>query len=281
MAIEKNRQQDKQDLNSQLRTLNNRNYLLLSLIFFISLLAVAIFGIIPKFSQISDLRAELKQDKKNLATIQNKLARIEDLVNDPEFAQADTINRLLSSTNPFLEILYALNELGKENNITFTSYEYAPGLIATPSAQFLQNNTSSVTTSVTIDNQFASNNPSQQAQGFSIAIKADGAYANIAKFLQEIEHVAPLSSVAYAEIDNSLLGYASADLDIIAHYFNPNVIAQLDEPLPTLSQDETDLLNNLDQFRLINITALDQADIIGGKVDLFGNITFDQEQNPQ
>ncbi|MDO5561301.1 MAG: hypothetical protein Q4G02_00815 [bacterium] len=278
---------NEKDLNYQLKTLGNRSYLLLSLIFFFSLLAVAIFGIIPEFGRITDLRAQLRQDKNNLAVIEQKLARIEDLVNDPEFAQAETLNRLLSSTNPFLEVLYAINELGKENNIVFTNYEYSPGLIATPSARLRAEGNEAAGLASTVDttintSEFSNATLRQQAQGFSISIEADGTYANIANFLQQIENVTPLSSVTYAEISNSLLGYASAKLEIMAHYFNPNVIAQLDEPLPTLNAEEKDLINNLDQFRVLNISDLNQEDIIGGKVDLFGNTNlngiFNQDQ---
>lgn len=277
---------NEKNLNYQLKTLSHRSYLLLSLIFFFSLLAIAIFGIVPEFGRITDLRAQLRQDKNNLATIEQKLIRIEDLVNDPEFAQAETLNRLLSSTNPFLEILYAINELGKENNIVFTNYEYSPGLIATPSARLRveESGTAALATADTTFNEseFSTATLRQQAQGFSISIEADGTYANIANFLQQIENVAPLSSVTYVEINNSLLGYASAKLEIMAHYFNPNIIAQLDEPLPTLNNEERELINNLDQFRILNISDLDQEDIIGGKVDLFGNTNlngiFNQDQ---
>lgn len=254
-----------QDLNAQLKTLTNRGYLLLSLLFFFGVLALSIWGIVPKFNSISAQKDKISQAEASLQNVQDKLTKINNMVDDPEFAQAELVEQVLYENNPFLEVLYALTQVSAANNITFDRFEYSPGLIATPSASQFSGGNALTAAARSVN--------AQQNQGFTIFIEAGGTYSDLANFLHQLENTAPLSSVAYVEINNSLLGYASAQIEILAHYYQPNIAAQLDEALPVLSEAEKQTLAKLSSFTIPNLDDMNQAELIGGKTDIFSGIT--------
>lgn len=257
-------------LNNELKTLGNRNYLVLSLFLFLGTVILAIWGIIPQFNALTNQHAQLQLDKRSLNNLQEKLSQIETIANDKNYQQqADLINKVLPENNPFLEVLYTLTQAGEENNLKFSRFEYSPGLIATASAQYLRNSSSKTAAARSLN--------AQQNQGFTVYIETNGSYINIVNFLNQLEKTAPLTSVSYGEINNSLLGYASAKIEILAHYYKPNIVAQLSDPLPQINQKQKEFLNLLNQYNLPQLSNLNQENLVGGKNDIFSQAVLQQQ----
>ena len=219
MAEIKKNQTETTNINNELKTLGNRHYLILSLCLFLGTVILAIWGVIPKFNSLTTQHAQIQSDKQALAGLEEKINQIQTIAGDKNFAQqVELVDSVLPENNPFLEVLYLLTQAGEDNNIKFSRFEYSPGLIATASAQYLRGN--SKTTSARTLN-------AQQNQGFTIYVETNGSYIDIINFLNQLENTAPLASVSYTEINNSLFGYGSAKIEILAHYYKPNVVAQL------------------------------------------------------
>lgn len=273
MAEIKKNQTETTNINNELKTLGNRHYLILSLCLFLGTVILAIWGVIPKFNSLTTQHAQIQSDKQALAGLEEKINQIQTIAGDKNFAQqVELVDSVLPENNPFLEVLYLLTQAGEDNNIKFSRFEYSPGLIATASAQYLRGN--SKTTSARTLN-------AQQNQGFTIYVETNGSYIDIINFLNQLENTAPLASVSYTEINNSLFGYGSAKIEILAHYYKPNVVAQLSDPLPVISNKQKELLNKLGQFRLPQLDSLTQADLIGGKNDIFSQAILEQQQTTE
>lgn len=257
--------QSNEDLNNDLKTMGNRSYLLLSLLFFFGMLALSIWGIIPQFNTLTTQRAQIQTDKVKVTELQEKLTQIKEITNNQHYLeQADNLDQILYTNNPFMEVLYSLTKVSEDNDIIFNRFEYSPGLIATPSAQF----------STSANSASARNLSSKQNQGFTIYIETSGNYLDVVNFLDQLENTAPLMSVSYAEINNSLLGYVTAKIEILANYYKPNVVAQLDDPLPTISGPQETLLNQLSQYQIPNSQSSGQqnsANLVSGNNNLFQN----------
>ncbi len=250
-----------QDLNAQLKTIGNRTFLIFSLFFFAVLLAISIWGIVPKFNQITADRAQLLMKKTTLEEITSKANQINTILSESNYnQQVQLVDNILYSTNPFMETLSVLSTVSKDNEINFTSFEYSPGLIATPSAQFNTSANSAAARSLS----------AQQNQGFTIYLETNGSYINTLNFINQIENSAPFMSVTYAEINNSLLGYVSAEFEIFATYYKPNIIARLDESLPLISQAQNQLLQStLQQFTLPDFSS-NQKEFASSSNNIFG-----------
>ncbi len=257
------------NLNAELKTLSNRSYLVLSLCLFVGTVVLAIWGIVPKFNSLTTQHAQIQNDKQALVNLEEKITQIQTIANDQTYKkQTELVNKVLSENNPFLEVLYALTQAGEKNSLKFSRFEYSPGLIATASAQYLRGN--SKTTAARSLN-------AQQNQGFTIYVETNGSYIDIVNFLDQLENTAPLASVSFTEINNSLLGYASAKIEILAHYYKPNVVAQLSDSLPIISSKQKEILEKIGQFNLPQLDNLTQADLVGGKNDIFSQVVLEQQ----
>lgn len=261
MAI-KNLKQQTQDLSAELKTIGHRGYLLMSLFLFIGLLALLFFGIMPKVNGFFNQKNQIKEEEIALQNLNDRFIRIQNLAQDIDLAQIEKVDQILYDNNPFLAILHALTQLGNEQKVTFDRFEYSPGLIATPSAQF---STGRPITAV------ARSLNAQQNQGFTIFIEARGSYDQLTQFLHRLEKTAPLSSIAFVEISNSLQGHARAKIEIMTHYYTPNLVASLGEDLPVFGDKEKETLERLEDFVIPRLDILDQKDLIGGKADIFSS----------
>ncbi len=250
-------------ITNEFKGINNRRYLILSLIFFVFFVALSIWGIIPQFNHISANKIELNQSREGLKNLENKIAQINEKTSDPEFAQAEKVNNILYSKNPFIEVLYTLNQVGSEHDILFDRLEYSPGLVATPSADFVGKQSAQTMAARSANTKINT--------AYTIFIEAKGTYYNLVNFLHSIENYAPFSSVAFSEINNSLLGYASAKIEILAQYYDPTITTNLTDSLPALSENDKKVLANLKNFKEPILDNLNQL-TISNRDDIFNNI---------
>ena len=251
----------KLDLDFDLRGFSTRNFLIFSILFFFGLIAFVIWVIVPQFNAIFDNRSRLTEVQDELKVYQEKLKQINAVTNSSDFAQASKVNSILYDTNPYVEVLYALSQVASDYNIVFDRFEFSPGLIASASAQYAarQSMRSSAARNANVVN----------SENYTIYIEAKGSYYNLVSFLHELESYAPFNSVAYSEISNNLLGEAVAQIEILALYYTPKAIVNIDQPLPTLSQQDQETLRALNQFTIPDYDEIFKSQLVGGREDIF------------
>lgn len=251
-------------IETEIKSLRHRNLLSISILVFFGLLILLIWGIVPAFNNMTNQQNKLSLEKQTLLNLENKQQVIKDSIDDPDFqSEATRVNNILYSENPFLVVLQTFNQLGAENNVSFDRFEYSPGLVATGSAQF--RNTESRSEIATIRNAIQADG----SYGFTIFLEASGTYAHLVDFLAALESYAPFTSVAYSEIGNNLLGRATGKFEILAHYYAPNIIDDLDKELPALNANDQRTLATLAKFNFPMTTTDNQIQLNQNQNDLF------------
>lgn len=238
------------------KSLKHRGFLLLSLIVVSGMLVGVFWGIIPLINQIKLNYQNLKTEVDNTTTLANKKRQVETISTDSDFANAYLVNEVLYSDNPFMPMMFTLDQTRINNQLpAFVRQELSPGLVATPSAEFANLRRSQQSNA----NRLASK---KDAEGFTIFLEVRGSYLNLVNFLHDLENSAPYNSVAYSEITNSLNGNASARLEILSQYYPPQIAAKLITPIPALSAEDKETLRKLARVNKVDLSRLNQADFI-------------------
>ncbi|MBQ6154642.1 hypothetical protein IJJ27_02245 [bacterium] len=249
------------------RRLPTKNFMLISGVVLILLLTFIFWIITPTIKGIFTTRTELEQANEKLADYASKLDRIRALATSSDYQYSDLVDKILPENNPFMELQYSLNQLALEHNLTFTRFEYSPGLVATPSADFASSNRDAMSVAARYAQEMDN-------EGFTMFIEAQGPYNDLVAFLKKLENTAPFATVGYSEINNTLLGLASAQIEVIASYYTPDIELNIDDPLPEITAEDRETLQALNDFNIPDYSQLYQSQIVGGKTDLFtiGNL---------
>lgn len=215
------------------------------------------------YSQITAALAtnqKLKSEQKRLDQLNKKAQELEQLKFSPEFAQAETINKVLPSHKPLLELLNNLNNVASQTQVSITEFEINPGEIASDSTQ--------VNTKTTGKKQ--SNDYDQLDLDLTIL----GELSQIRQFMDLIERVSPLTTITNLSIDRKVdnkqtSNLTRADLSLSTYYYTKSISSTLSSPLPEISSAERAVFQEILSFtpaELENQTTI----ISGSNNDLFG-----------
>ena len=173
------------------RRLPTKNFMLISGVVLILLLTFIFWIITPTIKGIFTTRTELEQANEKLADYASKLDRIRALATSSDYQYSDLVDKILPENNPFMELQYSLNQLALEHNLTFTRFEYSPGLVATPSADFASSNRDAMSVAARYAQEMDN-------EGFTMFIEAQGPYNDLVAFLKKLENFLMAAGKRYA-----------------------------------------------------------------------------------
>lgn len=251
--------------------LSTRRFALLSAalgLFGIGLVALII---VPEINNLISVQQDLTRQLEDNEKLNRKYLQLEQLPQSNIEVQMDMVNQVLPSHKPLLELLSAISETARNNQVGYSELSLNPGEVATEGATLSQD--AGRTTRTT--------RPGDQAgvDHLDVQLTVSGTLNDLNRFMNAIEQVAPLTTVmqiSLAETKQEDADTASFDasLELRSYYFTRNIQAAVAAPIPDVETLRADILGQLGDYRLPTI--LDRSEIRGGGLDdLFGVEDFD------
>lgn len=202
---------------------------------------------------------KMATEQQKITQLNIKAQQLEQLKLSPEFAQAETVNRVLPSHKPLLELLNNLNSVAGETSVSITEFEISPGEIASDSTQVAQQTTKKKQTDY---------------DRLDLKLTIIGELGQIRRFMDLIERVSPLTTITSLTVDRKVEGgqlsnTTRADLALSTYYYTKSIASTLSSPLPEISAREREVFQDILSFTPSELES--QTEIIGGSnEDLFG-----------
>lgn len=250
-----------------------RRYLSLAIgLFLVSGLAVFV-GALPQAQKTFDLYQTWQKAQQKITQLEAKNRQLNDMLDPSLISQIQTVDQVLPSKKPLLELLTSVNQAGQANQITFVSIELTPGVIATNSATPARRGNA----------KGAGNN------SLDISMNVEGTLSQLNQFFTTVEKSSPLTTVTELSLQpqgrqqtvgtTDTLATLSerryrAEVTLAASYFTQSVTANLDAALPTITPAQTALLSQLDDFTIVNVD--EQTQILGGGLEDLFQVTTPQ-----
>jgi len=262
---------------------NTRRYLSLSVAIGAVALIMVVLGIIPQIQTTLAFQQKATTEGKKLASLEQKARQLEEILTPEILDQIDTVNILLPSKKPLLELLSSLNQIATQANVTFSGIELSPGTIASEAGAVVPTSTSKTKAKA----KKGTVKSSATSDTLDVKLTVEGDLVDLNQFFELVERTAPLTTVTSLSLSpknkalGSLSGGASrpleerlgqayeADLLVSAAYFTQSISAAIDAQLPALSQSQQTIVAELATF---SVQPFQKQPTIqgGGLQDLFG-----------
>lgn len=242
---------------------NTRKELILAVLFFVLSLMILFIGILQQIKPIQADLKKLKDQQLELAKFAEKAEQLKQLAADPNFNRSSSIDKVLPSHKPLLEILSNLNSVANTSEVVIKNFSLNPGEIATDTTKVKK------TTS------------NQKYDYLDLDFSVSGPLWKIQNFLTLIEQMTPISTITSISlnrnIDEDKNAQAQADLVLRTFFFTQPIKTTIASPLPMIAASDNQIINDINE--LIPNTLQQQKDVItGNRGNLFGlqNQTIDE-----
>jgi Tfp pilus assembly protein PilO len=196
----------------------------------IAVLVIVLFSVTvlkPTLAKTTALRKENQKNKQRLSQLADKLEKLQAIDEVEVDRRVDLVEGVFPSQKPILDLLTALEELAIANDVEFNGIELKPGKIEETEKVGLQE--------------------------FDIKFNVSGRFANIIAFVSQIEKTAPLMRIDRLSLK---IEESSEEVTVIAVSFTvtihykplPKTISGIEDPVPMLSAEEVDTLQELESF---------------------------------
>lgn len=234
---------------------NTRKELVLGILFFVLSLMILLIGILQQIKPIQADLKELKDKQAELAKFSEKAEQLKQLAIDPNFSQSSSIDKVLPSHKPLLEILNNLNSVAYGSEVVIKNFSLNPGEIATDTTKVKK----------------TTNN--QRYDYLDLDFSVSGPLWKIQNFLTLIEQVTPISTVTNISINRNIdedkNAQAQADLVLRTFFFTQPIKTTITSPLPVIASADRKIIEDINE--LIPNTLEQQKDVItGDRGNLFG-----------
>ncbi len=271
---------DKEKLNLRYILLT-RKALLIAVAFVSVSVLMVLAVILPQIRQSYTLWSSWRKELANEDQLKKKVAQLQQVSSDATAEQAALVNQVLPSKKPLLELMSVLGQVAQASEVSFSTVELSPGKIATGSTD-----TPEVKPKTTKKNdKKTSTRPVTPYETLEVDLTVSGTLANINRFFQQVEQVAPATTITSITLDKAKrntktvatsANESSANAEIYeaqivveTYYFTKSISATLDAPLPLIGTTEEALLVQLATY-LKGITLPQDRVEGGGLNDLFG-----------
>lgn len=270
---------EKSDLNLK-SILTNRPYLIWSILSGIVLILIVFVGLIPQAQQIMDLRDEMQLAERQLSTLRTKASDLENIEARQAYQTKDSVNQILPSYKPLLELLAGLNSVALQNRVSFTDFSLSPGEISSASASFLN--------TVAADIRQRSKSGRTASQGYEsmpVELEIEGQFQDVQQFFLDVEKSAPLMTITSLSLNikgEEMIkptDKVQAELVLQNYYYTQSVSAALEKPLPLVGAAEERVIQEIENYSYPSASVQEQI-ISGGFEDIFGLSRADVELSP-
>ncbi len=242
---------------------NTRKELILGILFIVLSLMILLIGILQQISPISADLKELKEKQAEMNKFNEKAEQLKQLAVDPNFNQSSSIDKVLPSHKPLLEILSNLNSVARSSEVVIKNFSLNPGEIATDTTKVKKTTTN------------------QKYDYLDLDFTVSGQLWRIQNFLTLIEQVTPISTVTSISINRNIDedkdAQAQADLVLRTFFFTQPIKTTITSPLPIIAATDRKIIDSINE--LVPNSLEQQKDVISGdRGDLFGlqNQTIDE-----
>ena len=259
--------------------ITNRRYLVLTGVSVLVALIVVFSGIIPQINSLFDLRTEIELGQEKLGSLRQKTIDLENIEAQEAYNSLESVDRILPSKKPLLELLSALNLVAGKNNVVFVDLSLSPGKIASESAEFLD-----------VAKTKAGRNKVRPVTGdgydtLVVELEIFGLFADVQKFFLDIEKVAPLTTITSLSLDIksddiiSPSDEVQAEVVLGSYYFTQSVSSKASSALPDIGSKEREIIEEIRNYLYPTINVQNQIRG-GGLEDLFGLSLQEIGENP-
>jgi len=245
--------------------IDSRRYQLLSVVAATVVVLLLLLGIMPQVQAALDLSSKQTAETKKLDALPRKAQELENLSSSPVAQQIQTVEKVLPSSKPLLELLTSLNLAARESQVNISALSLSPGSIATDSASVATTSKSKTV---------------KKSKGTTDTLSVDliigGQLNDVNRFFETVERRAPLSTISSMSLTKKNQGIVGsqvdsfeAELTITSYFFVQSVNSAVETALPPVTSEQQALLEDLATFVLA--TDAQQREIQGGGLnDLFG-----------
>ena len=231
--------------------LRTRQSLVIMIVGILVALGLAWFGILPQWQTTQEKRDNLLAAQADLEVLETKKTTLTTALAQVSDSDVELIDNLLPSYKPILEIIYALGQARSDYPVTFTRLSFSPGEIATDSATTTRRN--------------------NREEKLTMDLDITGRHNILLDFLQRIETMTPLSSIATLDLSKRDDGFSSAKIQLSIFYDTKKVAVTTTSKVPVLSPANKDTLSFLRDFSILDAEQLNyQGMIEGDREDIFG-----------
>lgn len=259
---------DTKDVNIR-HLMDARRYLLFSVGVVLIAVLLLVLGFLPQITASQELFQKRGQESTRLKNLETKAQELEEMSSSPIVSQMYTVEKVLPSKKPLLEMLSSLNLSARESQVAITSLELTPGIISTESA--------AVDSSAANAKKRISATKSKVVDTLNVDLEVEGDITAMNSFIELVEKRAPLSTItsislrklsrgADAPTANDRFG---ATISVSSHFFAQSVTSSIESSLPKLNENQQQLLSELRSF-LIPEEQIQREIQGGGLIDLFG-----------
>lgn len=253
---------------------NSRRFLFYAIGAGLLAVIVVLVALVPSVRQIFEIQKKITTQQVRANKLRQKVGDLENIEAREAYQYTEAVNSVLPSKKPLLELLTSLNMVAVRNGVVFTDLSLTPGEIATDAAELAAINKAKI-------------NAARANAGYDamdVALSVEGSFGSIKSFLDEIEKIAPLSTINSISLSSSNRGVTVSDQDLVSaelmiqiHYFTKPISVALEQPLPTVGVEQNNVLNEIQTYLFPTIE--DQKEILsGGLEDLF-QITEEEAQD--
>ncbi len=242
---------------------NTRKELVLGILFIVLSLMILWIGILQQLGPLKKDLQELKDKQAELNKFNEKAEQLKQLAVDPNFNQSSSIDKVLPSHKPLLEILSNLNYVAQTSEVVIKNFSLNPGEIATDTTKVKK---------TTND---------QKYDYLDLDFTVSGQLWKIQNFLTLIEQVTPISTITSISINRNIdedkNAQAQADLILRTFFFTQPIKTTITSPLPMIAAIDRKIIDSINQLTPNPLEQ--QKDIItGNRGNLFGlqNQTIDE-----
>jgi hypothetical protein len=257
--------------------LETRRFLLLAIGCGVLVIGIVLFGVIPQVQAALELNDQRQAEDKRLKLLAKKASDLESMNNSPLLGQIKTVNQVLPSKKPLLELMASLGAASQATQVTITRLDLSPGTISTDSATAAKPAAKTATKGKSPKNAAVSN--------LTVNIVVEGELGDLESFFSTMENRAPLSTITNISLSKkSALSLDitendpfEAEVTISSAYFTQSVTSAVEASLPSISQQQELLLKDLEEF-VLPLENQQQQIEGGGLNDLFGITQPELEQ---
>ncbi len=249
--------------------ITNRRFLVWTAASGLVLILTVFLGLIPQAQELVELRDELKTSERQLSTLRTKVSDLENIEARQAYQARASVNQIMPSRKPLLELLAGLNSVAVRNQVSFTDFSLSPGEISSASADFLESARTNA------DRRSRSRKSQEDYEAMPIELEVEGKFSDMQRFLIEVERSAPLVTITglilNVKTDEMIRpsDIVQAELVLNSYYYTQPISSALEKPLPIVGTAENRVLEEIAHYHYPS-AAVQERIMGGGYEDIFG-----------